>query len=110
VSVTVSDDGTITFGTDAESADVTARLGIYGFRNEAGLLAVGNENYAESASSGERLTEGLGAVTQGGLEGSNVELATEMTRLIRAQRAFSLAGRALTTADEMEGIANALRR
>jgi flagellar basal body rod protein FlgG len=41
---------------------------------------------------------------------SNVDLAQEMTRMIRTQRAFSLASRALATADDMEGIANNMRR
>jgi flagellar basal-body rod protein FlgG len=44
------------------------------------------------------------------LEGSNVDLADEMTRMIRTQRAFQLASRALTTADEMDGVANNMRR
>ena len=49
------------------------------------------------------------SVTQGSLENSNVNLAQEMTLLIRSQRAFSLASRALQTADDMEGLANNLR-
>ena len=46
---------------------------------------------------------------QGFYESSNVDLASEMTRLIRAQKAFSFAARALTTADEMDAMANNLR-
>jgi flagellar basal-body rod protein FlgG len=45
-------------------------------------------------------------VEQGKLERSNVDMADEMSRLIRAQRAYSLASRALQTADNMEGLAN----
>jgi len=37
-------------------------------------------------------------------------LAQEMTRMMRTQRAFQLASRALTTADEMQGIANNIKR
>jgi flagellar basal-body rod protein FlgG len=48
-------------------------------------------------------------VEQGALEGSNVELASELSELIQAQRVFSLASRALQTADNMEGLANNIR-
>jgi len=107
--VNVGIDGTIYFMADNEIIG-TATLGIYTFRNITGLLSEGNSNYSESVASGERRpAEGV-KVWQGVLEGSNVNLAEEMTRLIRTQRAFSLASRALTTADEMEGIANNMKR
>jgi flagellar basal-body rod protein FlgG len=107
-SVSVSEDGVISFLTGDSATEV--RLGIYGFRNEAGLNAVGSGNFAQSAISGEKYARSDVRLVQGSLEMSNVNLAQEMTRLIRAQRAFSLAGRALTTADDMEGLANSLRR
>ncbi|NLF35030.1 MAG: flagellar basal body rod protein FlgG, partial [Clostridiales bacterium] len=48
-------------------------------------------------------------VIQGSLEGSNVDLAQELTLLIRSQRAYALASRVLQTADQMEGLANQIR-
>lgn len=85
-------------------------LGIYRFVNTGGLMATGGGNYAASAASGaaERAVDVV--VHQGSLEQSNVDVAREMTTLIRAQRALSLASRALTTADQMEGIANNLKK
>ena len=75
-----------------------------------GLTSVGGGNYAESAASGEKLPAEDAILRQGTIEGSNVSLAEEMTRMIRTQRAFQLASRALTTADEMDGIANNMKR
>lgn len=85
-------------------------LGIFTFRNIAGLEAVGGSLYAETVASGDRLPAESAHVQQSVLESSNVNLAVEMTRLIRTQRAFQLASRAVSVADDMEGIANNIRR
>jgi len=106
--VTIGQDGTIKF-TDGEEEMLLA-LGVYTFRNLTGLLSAGNGNYSESPASGEKLPAEGAMLRQGALEGSNVNLAEEMTRMIRTQRAFQLASRALSKADEMEGIANNMRR
>jgi len=87
-----------------------ASLGVFTFRNIKGLEALGDGNYSPTDVAGERMVADRAIVRQGTLEGSNVNLAEEMTRLIRAQRAFQLSSRALTTADEMQGIANNMRR
>ena len=106
--MSVATDGMITFTVDEEETMVS--LGVYTFRNITGLESIGNSNYAETISSGERLPAENAIIRQGVIEGSNVDLAEEMTRMIRTQRVFQLASRALTTADEMEGIANNMRR
>jgi len=105
----VGQDGSLQFRIGDEIVGET-RLGIFTFRNLYGLESVGGANYFQDPAAGERLeAEGI-RVFQGVLEMSNVNLAEEMTRLIRTQRAFQLASRALTTADDMEGIANNMRR
>jgi flagellar basal body rod protein FlgG len=48
-------------------------------------------------------------VRQGVLESSNVDYATEMTRMIRSQRANQMAARAVTMADQMLGLATSIR-
>jgi len=106
--ITVNSGGIISFTGLGE--ETFASLGVYTFRNLTGLTSAGSGNYAESPASGERFAAPNAVVRQGALEGSNVSLAEEMTRIIRTQRAFQLASRALTTADEMEGIANNMRR
>jgi len=54
--------------------------------------------------------EGAGTLAQGVVEGSNVDLASEMMELILAQRAFQLNGRTLQTADEMLDRVTNIRR
>ena len=106
--ISVNTDGSITF--TAFGQETTVSLGVYTFRNITGLLSMGNGTYAETVASGEKLPAGGVVIRQGTIEGSNVNLPEEMTRLIRSQRTFQLASRALKTADEMEGIANNMRR
>ena len=45
--------------------------------------------------------QGFGAISQGFLEASNVNMAEELVRLILAQRAFEVNSRVIQTADEM---------
>jgi flagellar basal-body rod protein FlgG len=101
----LSQEGALSIGTAAPFAT----LGIATFENNAGLQNVGNGSFLSTAASGPALKADSAAVRQGSLEGSNVNLATELTRLIRAQRAFSLAGKAVTAADDMESLANNIR-
>jgi len=107
--IDIGTNGAISFAI-GDTIQPGATIGIFTFRNLAGLESVGSSNFAETESSGDRLPAEEARVRQGTLEGSNVSLADEMARLLRTQRAFSLASRALTTADEMEGIANNMRR
>lgn len=106
-SMVVSSNGQISTG---EGVAAYATLQIAVFPNQKGLTQVSDNTYAVSDASGKPTqTDGTTQVQQKALEGSNVDLATELTRLMRAQRAFSLASRALTTADEMDGTANSMR-
>lgn len=61
-------------------------------------------NYPDLDEEGERV-----AVLAGYLEGSNVDLTTEMADLLQVQRAYQLNARALASSDEMMNIANRLR-
>jgi flagellar basal-body rod protein FlgG len=49
-------------------------------------------------------------LTQGALEGSNVDEAQAMTDMIEAQRAFQLASKAITTQDQILEIANQVKK
>jgi len=102
--------GTVYFRTFNNDLLGEANVGLFTFRNLKGLEASGNSTFTAPASTGERMVAGNAVLRQGVLEGSNVNLGDEMTRVIRTQRAFQLASRALTTADEMQGIANNMRR
>jgi flagellar basal-body rod protein FlgG len=76
------------------------------FANEAGLEAVGSNLFLQTAASGQPNSAapgepGVGTLTQGFLEASNVNPVSEITALITAQRAYEMNSRVLKTADEM---------
>jgi len=85
-----------------------ATLGVASFANAGGLETVGGGCYAQTVASGAPVASDA-QVGQGVLEASNVDLAVELTRLVRAQRAFALTGRAVSVWDEMEQGTNNLR-
>lgn len=86
-----------------------ATLNIVSFANNDGLEATQGTCYKATDASGDPIKATNVSVYQGQLEGSNVDLGLEMTKLIRAQRALSLASKAISTADEMSAIANNMR-
>ena len=101
--LSIQSDGTVT--TDSGET----RLGIYIFSNPNGLASAGGNLFSETVTSGNVSPAEDYSVSRGYLEGSNVELAEELTNLIKSQRIFSLASKALQTADNMEGLANNIR-
>ena len=85
------------------------------FINPAGLKALGRNLFAVTGASGDPLigvpgTEGLGMLSQGFLELSNVEVVEEMVNMIIAQRAYEISAKAVQTAEDMSSMANNLRR
>ena len=103
--LSIMEDGSIW---DTNSGLQLGQLGIYTFTNRQGLEDVSGNRLKETENSGEAI-ESTATVRQGFLESSNVDLAGEMVNMIRAQRAFSLTSRALTTADQMDSEANQIR-
>ena len=85
-----------------------ARLGLYDFVNPGGLADVGDGYFVQTANSGE-ISEAACTVRQGVIEASNVDMSEEMVRLIRSQRAYQLAARCVSTADQMMQIANSIK-
>jgi len=76
------------------------------FVNPAGLQPVGKNLFIESASSGSpRIStpglNGLGSVSQGALESSNVNVVEELVNMIEAQRSYEMNSKAISTADKM---------
>lgn len=85
-----------------------ATIGVFEFTNVNGLEAVGSNKYAATANSGEPVPSGS-TVKQGSYEASSVDMATEITRLIKAQKAYSVISRVISTTDEMQSMANNIR-
>jgi flagellar hook protein FlgE len=78
------------------------------FPNESGLERLGGSLWAQTANSGVPTvgtpdTAGFGSTVGGELEMSNVDLATEMTNMITAERGYQANSRVISTADEMLG-------
>ncbi len=91
-----------------------AQLQLTTFRNPSGLSQIGSNLFGESVNSGiaNRRTAGQGAgfITSGALEGGNVDIATEFTRIITAQRGFQVNARVIQTTDQLlEELANLIR-
>ena len=79
-----------------------------------GLNGLGHNLYAATASSGEPAAgapgaDGRGTFMQGALEGSNVEVVTEMIALVRTQRAYEINSKVVSAADEMMRNATQIR-
>ena len=93
------------------------QIGLWQFPNREGLQRVGSVAWQETAASGAAINENQAAgnikrseLVQGYLEGSNVNVATEMVNLIVAQRAYEMNSTAIQTTDEMMQTANSLKR
>jgi flagellar hook protein FlgE len=91
--------------TNGETVPI-AQLALASFNNQGGLLQVGNNDYQASPSSGQAVigtanAGGLGSVQGGSLESSNVNISTEFTNLIIAQRGFQVNAETVTIADQV---------
>ncbi len=81
------------------------------FANEAGLEAAGDNLYLVTPASGQETlgvpgAPGFGTILQGFLETSNVNVVSEITDLISAQRAYEMNSKVIKTADEMASTLN----
>jgi flagellar basal-body rod protein FlgG len=93
---------------------VVGQIQIANFPNPAGLTSEGANLYNSTVASGQVQVNtpgqnGLGTIAQGFLEGSNVQVVTEMVNLITTQRAYEVNGKVVTACDTMLQEANNLR-
>jgi flagellar basal-body rod protein FlgG len=91
------------------------QIDLVSFTNPDGLQAAGGTLYVASTEAGTpqaaaASTNGLGAFRAGYLESSNVDMTTELTTLMLAQRGFELNSRVVQAADQMLATANAMYR
>jgi flagellar hook protein FlgE len=110
--VTIGQDGSVSYtDNNPESKTYQQRvtagyLSVATFANESGLERLGGSLWAQTSNSGTPIvgtpdTPGFGATIGGVLEMSNVDLATEMTNMITAERGYQANSRVITTAAEM---------
>lgn len=102
----ISENGTITGVFSNSLLRDLGRIPLAMFSNNAGLLEVGGNLYANTSNSGSPQivnpgTGGSGRVIGRALELSNVDLAQEFISLISAQTGFSANSRIISTSDQM---------
>ncbi len=106
-SVTIGENGVVTATVAGNTAGAElGQLTLTSFVNPTGLLALGENLFQETASSGTptdgRPGEGpLGKLKQGALESSNVQVVEEMVDMIAAQRTYEMNTKVLSAADNM---------
>ncbi len=106
--VTVAQDGTVSFTVPGQSAAQKAgQIQLANFQNPGGLNSIGSNLYLPTDASGDAVigtpggSEGLGKVSQGYVEQSNVDVVGEFVNLIQSQRAYEANSRVVKAADEM---------
>ena len=104
--VTVGEDGVVTAVFSNGETRPIAIIPLAIFVNANGMEALNNNVWIATTESGNPLltqatTGGAGEIVSSSLESSTVDLATEFSNMIVVQRAYSAAGKIMTTADEM---------
>ncbi|MGY3408593.1 flagellar basal-body rod protein FlgG [Bradyrhizobium sp. GM5.1] len=99
----------------SSTSAVQGQIGLTRFINKAGLQPVGNNQFTETPSSGPpqdgtASSEGFGNITQSSLEQANVDVVSEMSDLIAAQRAYEMNAKVISAADQMMQSTTALFR
>lgn len=112
--INIGKDGVVQANMGDNTVIEVGQIQLYDFINPAGLHANGNNTYSATINSGNEIESipglnGLGALEQGFLEASNVQLVHEMTDLITGQRAYEANSKSIKTSDEMLQIINNLK-
>jgi len=106
-SITIGRDGTVSVTQPGSAA--TTQVGavqLANFVNAAGLQSQGENLYVETAASGSPTTNapgsnGVGVLSQGYIETSNVNVVEELVNMIQTQRAYEINSKAVQTSDQM---------
>jgi flagellar basal-body rod protein FlgG len=113
--VTINKSGEVSVKLSGNVApQIVGQLQLATFANKAGLEAIGDNLFLESPASGPPNVgvpgnPGIGTIRQGFLENSNVNVVSELTNLITAQRAYEMNSRVIKTADDMYSSVTQLR-
>ena len=104
-SFSIGSDGVITGAFTNGETQPVAQLALASFANPGGLADQGNLMYATSANSGTPNigtagSGGRGTLVGGALEGSNVDLANQLTDLIVAQEAYQADTKVVSTTSQ----------
>lgn len=115
-SVTIGTDGTVSVQQAGQTTPTTVgTIQLATFSNPAGLSSMGHNLFQTTDSSGTANTgtagqNGIGTISQGFLEMSNVSVMEEMVNMIVSQRAYETNSKAVQAADEMLQDTNNIKR
>ncbi|MGP8253691.1 MAG: flagellar hook protein FlgE [Terracidiphilus sp.] len=103
-SFTIGSDGTVTVTYSNGQQQNVGQLALANITNLQGLQLEGDGDYGTTLASGTAAigasgTAGLGTLQDGALEASNVNISSEFSDLIIAQRAFEANAKSVTTFD-----------
>ncbi|WP_152046134.1 flagellar basal-body rod protein FlgG [Aureimonas psammosilenae] len=107
--VVVSESGEVYADMATGEPQLLGQLTLVNFVNEPGLDAQGNNLFKETLASGAPVAgvpgdPGFGKISQGYLEGSNVDPVKEISELISAQRAYEMNSKVIQAADDMSKV------
>ncbi|MGA3193640.1 MAG: flagellar hook-basal body complex protein [Terriglobales bacterium] len=111
----IGSDGTITGAFSNGTTAVLGQIALASFADEQGLTRNGGNDFSPTLASGQPTigapkTGGLGTISGGALEQSNVDIATEFANLIVAQRSYEANARVVTTFDQVAQATIALKQ
>lgn len=112
--VSISKDGTVT-GTYGNGLTVSLyKIPLANVAAPNYLAAVSGNVYQDTNESGpvvlsSAMTNGLGEIDGGSLEASTVDLASELTNMIQAQRTYEANSKVLQTASDLLGVLNRIQ-
>jgi len=105
--IDITEDGNVSVTEGSNTTQtIVGTIQLVRFQNPSGLLAVGHNVYVETSASGNPIQDtpgqnGMGTISQGFLEGSNVQVVEELIGLIKAERAFESNSKIISTSSDI---------
>lgn len=104
----VASDGEVGIKGDNNQITRVGKINLYDAVGDDSMVSVGNNLYVPRSGAQIVAAPTNTDIMQGYLEGSNVDLATEMTDMIIAQRAYEMSSKSVKTADQMWSLVNGM--
>jgi flagellar basal-body rod protein FlgG len=115
ISISINGNGEVLVKTQGQVAEQNiGQIQLAVFPNEGGLEDTGDNLLLETTASGNPVVgtpgqNGFGTLQQGFLETANVNVVSEITNLITAQRAYEMNSKVIQTSDEMMSTLSQMR-
>jgi flagellar hook protein FlgE len=104
--IAIDKTGSIIATSESGRTFAIAKIALANFNNPKGLVKIGSNKYGESQAAGipnvgTAGTGGRGTLIGSAVEQSNVDIATEFTQMILAQRGYQANAKTITVSDEI---------